>query len=484
MVVNQKIIINLLTTLLLTIALPLILGYLLKILSVNHFENILLYSAIAGAGGLLAMATALFVFIKLYANSNLNYFIRIGTALLIMATIYLEYHLPFMHSFEQTFKIDTNILSIIESFGFGIASLKFIYNYLQTEDINELIVAGHTLLFTIVGVLFLTSSLWDLTWWFAHMLQITAYISAFYFLYHTYIGEMNELTNSRQKIEEYLDIINTHVIISTTDIEGNLLDVSSAFCKISGYLKEEMIAKDYNILKNNHLSHKKRTLLWETIQSGNVWEGEIEYQSKDGKNYWLDVIITPKFNHDHQIIGFTAIKSDITDKKEIEILSITDTLTQLYNQGYFKTLIEREIKRARRDDKYLSFLILDVDCFKKYNDTYGHPKGDEVLQKIGEVLRMHTKRGSDFAFRLGGEEFGLLFSGLNVAQSHAFADKILKAIEALQMKHKENVASEYVTVSGGLVVQKGVEIEEKTSIYKLADTHLYEAKNSGKNRFC
>ena len=534
------------TTLLLTIGLPITLGYLLGVVSGDGFENILLHAALSGGGGLLAMTTSLFIFIKFYAKSSFNYFTRTATALLVMGTLdvsyalvsskelfiwldstalfwgglffmtvwlqekhfshtrykvismvgfvfatmfiltslYFEPYLPSMLQSDETFTIPTNILNIIGAFGFTVASLKFIYNYIKTQEMNELLLAGHTLLFAMAELLLVASSLWDLMWWFSHLLRFIAYMSAFYFLYHSYIDEMNELSNTQKKIDEYLDIINKHVIISTTDIEGNLLDVSSAFCKISGYSKEEMIGKDYNILKNNHLSHKKRTLLWETIQSGNVWEGEIEYQNKDGKNYWLDVIITPKFNHDHKIIGFTAIKSDITDKKEIEILSITDTLTQLYNQGYFKTVIEREIKRARRDDKYLAFLILDVDCFKKYNDTYGHQKGDEVLQKIGEVLRMYTKRGSDFAFRLGGEEFGLLFSGLNMQQSHAFADKILKAIEALNMEHQENVASEYVTVSGGLVVQKGLEIEEKTSIYKLADSRLYKAKNSGRNRFC
>jgi len=544
-VLNQKIIINLLNTLLLTIGLPVTIAYLLSVVSGNSFENILLHAALAGTGGLLAMVTSLFIFIKFYPKSNFNHFTRTATALLVMGTIdvghalvssgelfvwldstalfwggiffmmvwikekvfshigykiismvvflsaiifvlfslYFEYYIPFMIASTQTFTVNTNTMNLIGAIGFTIASLKFMYNYIKTEDMNELLLAGHTLLFAMSGILFVISSLWDLMWWFSHLLRFIAYVSAFYFLYHSYIDEVTELTKTQQKRDEYLDIIDKHVIISSTDIEGNLLYVSSAFCNVSGYSKEEMIDKDYNLLKNSYLSQKKRTLLWETIQFGNIWEGEIEYQSKEGKNYWLNIIINPKFNKNNKIIGFTAIKSDITDKKEIEILSITDTLTQLYNQGYFKTVIEREIKRARRDDKYLAFLILDVDCFKSYNDTYGHQKGDEVLQKIGEVLRMYTKRGSDFAFRLGGEEFGLLFSGLNMQQSHAFADKILKAIEALNMEHQENVASEYVTVSGGLVVQKGLEIEEKSSIYKLADSRLYKAKNSGRNRF-
>lgn len=157
-------------------------------------------------------------------------------------------------------------------------------------------------------------------------------------------------------------------------------------------------------------------------------------------------------------------------------------MTKLYNRRYFNEVFKKEFNRAKRENKSISFLMLDVDHFKLYNDVYGHQKGDNVLSKIGGVLNSFSKRAGDFAFRLGGEEFGIIFHENAAKQALKFANNLLKAIENLKIPHANNSASEFVTVSIGLVYKNIDKTTTVVTIYKEADDSLYEAKKSGRNR--
>lgn len=292
--------------------------------------------------------------------------------------------------------------------------------------------------------------------------------------------QQRQVHDLNEKLNSYIELVDRNVIISTTDKNGNISSISEAFCEVSGYTKDELIGKSHNILKDCETPKKIYESLWKTILTGEVWRGELRNRKKNGDFYWIYTIITPKLDEDGGIIGYTAIIKDITDKKMIEEISITDGLTGLYNRRHFSNILPREIHRTKRDGKYLAFLFMDVDNFKKYNDTYGHQEGDNVLKQIGKVLKDSTHRGSDFAFRLGGEEFGLIFSDLNPEDALKFSDKIRSDIENLKIEHKKNV-SKYVTASMGLIVLKNECINED-ELYKLADDTLYLAKESGRNR--
>ena len=131
----------------------------------------------------------------------------------------------------------------------------------------------------------------------------------------------------------------------------------------------------------------------------------------------------------------------------------------------------------------MSFIILDVDYFKKYNDSYGHKAGDEALIAVSNTLKKSLHRGSDYAFRLGGEEFGVIFSGEDSAESFAFAEKIRLNIEALNIKHSNSEVANHLTVSIGLlVVDFATETINSDGFYTMADNALYVAKNNGRNR--
>lgn len=220
--------------------------------------------------------------------------------------------------------------------------------------------------------------------------------------------------------------------------------------------------------------------MWNTLLEGKEWVGEIKNRKKNGEIYWVSSIIKPKFKN-HKICGYTSISTDITNKKFIEELSITDELTKLYNRRFFNTKIDEEINRAKRENKFISLFILDVDYFKQYNDTYGHQMGDIALEKVAQIFKNKATRASDFAFRLGGEEFAVL-STLEKEKAVEFAQIIKNEIENLKIEHKNSSVSKYLTISIGIASNEASNITTSDELYKEADDNLYEAKKLGRNR--
>ena len=282
-----------------------------------------------------------------------------------------------------------------------------------------------------------------------------------------------------KKLQDYINIVNQNVIISSTNIQGVITEVSEAFCEISGYKKDELIGKSHNIVRHPNTPTSFYKEMWDTLLSKKEWRGEIRNLAKNGDIYWTYAIITPILKN-NQIIGFTSIKSNITNKKHIEELSITDELTKIYNRRFFNIKIEEEINRAKRDKKELCLIILDIDFFKQYNDTYGHQEGDIVLKSVANVLKNKTNRADDFAFRVGGEEF-VIITHIEKDKVLNYANSIKDDIENLKIEHSGNKASKYVTISLGVVCKNAIEINSSEELYKQADINLYEAKRSGRN---
>jgi diguanylate cyclase (GGDEF)-like protein len=163
-------------------------------------------------------------------------------------------------------------------------------------------------------------------------------------------------------------------------------------------------------------------------------------------------------------------------------MSITDPMTTLYNRRYFDLVIEREVSRAKRDKKSINFAMLDIDHFKLYNDTYGHQMGDDVLIKVAHILKDELKRASDFVFRLGGEEFGVIMSDLSQDEAYKQLQKLCLKINDAKIEHSNNSASPYVSISIGLKnIDEDSELDIKTFIEE-ADQALYKAKESGRNK--
>lgn len=298
--------------------------------------------------------------------------------------------------------------------------------------------------------------------------------------------DISEVKNIQLKLEKYISLVNENIIISRTDFNGIITDVSEAFCKISGFSKEELVGQSHVIMRHEDTPIEVYENLWKTIKNGDIWKSEVKNKTKDGNFYWTDSTIYPDYDNNGNIIGYFAIRHDITNKKFIENLSITDSLTKLYNRRYFDDIFNKELHRAKRDRTIFCLLSLDVDYFKLYNDTYGHQEGDFVLQTISKVLMQNLKRPSDFAFRMGGEEFSAIFTIFQEKSVYEFSEHIRKSIENLEIEHKRNSISPFITISIGVTFidfNKNNQLEiSQTSLYKYTDNLLYEAKNKGRNR--
>jgi len=185
------------------------------------------------------------------------------------------------------------------------------------------------------------------------------------------------------------------------------------------------------------------------------------------------------------------LKEQYTDKllEELEKvnnkltnLSMTDELTQIHNRRSFNIIIKREINRARRDQTYIAFIMVDIDFFKLYNDSYGHLEGDETLKKIAKSLEETFKRSQDFVFRLGGEEFGILLSDCDKESYKNTALVMCEKVKNLKIEHKASHINEYVTISAGIVYTKVDNTVDTNYLIKKADDALYKAKELGRNK--
>jgi len=282
--------------------------------------------------------------------------------------------------------------------------------------------------------------------------------------------------------ENVLKILDENVLMSVTDKNGIIIDASSIFCGLIGYTKEELLGNTHNILRHEDTPDEFYQEMWKEINKGKVFKSEIKNRKKNQEVYWSDLTITPVLNQEGEIENFLAIREDITNKKKLEQLAIKDETTDIYNRRYFNRIIEKENRRLTREKTNLSLAIIDVDYFKNYNDTYGHPKGDETLVAIANVLKLKSSRASDYAFRLGGEEFGLVFTSNSVEESLEFLESIIEEIESLKIPHENSLCSEYVTISAGLIIVNSEKLLDSKDMYRLADKALYEAKENGRNQ--
>jgi diguanylate cyclase (GGDEF)-like protein len=175
----------------------------------------------------------------------------------------------------------------------------------------------------------------------------------------------------------------------------------------------------------------------------------------------------------------TLTESLSARSETLEHEALTDGLTGMHNRRYFDDAMNEYLEQFRRIDKPIGLMILDLDHFKKVNDTYGHDVGDEVLRQIARCLQEFT-RYHDVVARLGGEEFAVVAPNMNRESLFKLADRIRNAISSLNIK-AGNVHLR-VTMSIGLAIWDHRESAE--DLYKRADMQLYQAKRTGRNRVC
>ncbi|MDP3464766.1 MAG: PAS domain S-box protein [Sulfuricurvum sp.] len=277
-----------------------------------------------------------------------------------------------------------------------------------------------------------------------------------------------------KKLHDYIALVDEHIITSSTDVKGNIVYASKAFCRISQYSEEELIGKNHRIIRHPDMPASLYDELWKTITMDKSWAGEIKNIAKDGSFYWVYAAIAPTWDEDGKKVGYTAIRQDITDKKRIEELSITDRLTGLYNRLKLDEVFMYELVQSKRFHAPLSIILLDIDHFKHVNDTYGHQVGDQVLQHIANILRS-IGRKADTIGRWGGEEFLIVLPQTDRDGAIKMGEKIRLGVEDYSFP-----------VIGKKTASFGIaefqEEDNQSTLVERADRALYRAKNEGRNR--
>jgi diguanylate cyclase (GGDEF)-like protein len=199
--------------------------------------------------------------------------------------------------------------------------------------------------------------------------------------------------------------------------------------------------------------------------------GAVDYISKPFKN----ALISARIRTHMQIVQHIRM---------IEQLNREDPLTGIPNRRCFNERIAVEWKRAARDKRPISFLMMDVDKFKNYNDTYGHPQGDALLQAVSKIFVSSARRPLDIAARLGGEEFGILMPDTHAEAACLIAERVRSQVEAARIPLADGSAFTSATISIGVATEIPTEQSIVEDFIARADANLYTAKNTGRNRVC
>lgn len=190
-----------------------------------------------------------------------------------------------------------------------------------------------------------------------------------------------------------------------------------------------------------------------------------------------------RLERDEAYRALEAVKEQLElNNRELARLSSQDGLTGLANRRRFDEVLDKECRRAKREQAALSLLMIDVDFFKKYNDAYGHQAGDECLRRIATVLTEVTRRPGDVAARYGGEEFALVLPHTGDEGARVVADALRGAVAALSLPHSGSSVAPHVTLSVGIVTATPGHALSPEQLIERADAALYQSKREGRNR--
>jgi diguanylate cyclase (GGDEF)-like protein/PAS domain S-box-containing protein len=288
---------------------------------------------------------------------------------------------------------------------------------------------------------------------------------------------------------------NSHDIIIVADFNGHRSYVSAASESMGGWKPEEVLALDSLDLVHPRDQHKVKAAIHE-LRSGS--EGamvECRVEKKAGGYIWVEASL--RVVHDPETgipIGILNTVRDISERKRseqelqgayraVETLALTDGLTGLANRRRFDQCLAAEWRRGLRDKFPLSLLMLDVDLFKEYNDTYGHQRGDSCLKQLAEACLDVVSRPGDLVARFGGDEFVVILPNTKSAGAMQVGNEICEALRGRRLTHTGSLPG-IITITIGcatLVPEFG---KHPSELIAMADHALYEAKRNGRNQVC
>lgn len=307
------------------------------------------------------------------------------------------------------------------------------------------------------------------------------------------LRKQSQLKNSNDYAKEEPFIryaLDNAAIVAITDVKGNITYVNNKFCEISGYDRDELIGNNHRLLKSGNHSLKFFKDMYRQIASGNIWSGEICNRTKSGSIYWVETTIVPHINAKGKVDSYTSIRFDITPKKRVEEelkankihlndLATIDSLSGLANRRKFYSYLSEciEISSSKNTTFYLA--LMDIDEFKQVNDSDGHDAGDILLKKVSELLKA-ALGSSAFLARIGGDEFGIIFTNNSSINALSSLNDFLSQLRTVHTNYR---GSRRCSASIGFAhfPSHGDTIN---TLFKAADIALYSAKSQGRDRLC
>ncbi|MCK5354250.1 MAG: EAL domain-containing protein, partial [Methyloprofundus sp.] len=298
------------------------------------------------------------------------------------------------------------------------------------------------------------------------------------------VRDISDLVLQEQSIRTLSQAVEqTPVSILIADKEGKIEYVNRAFEHSSGYTQEEIKGKNPRILQSGNMPMDSYKELWDTVSSGKAWQGEMQSRKKNGDVFWEYGHITPVTDEQGVIQHYLSIKEDITLRKQqqeqISHQAHFDTLTDLPNRFLSLDRLAQLLREAKRHNEKVAVLFLDLDDFKKINDTLGHATGDKLLIEVARRL-LNVTRSEDTVGRLGGDEFLILLGGLKETTEAAQVAEVILShlVEVYKIEGRELIVSASIGVT--ISPDDGVNPAE---LLRDADAAMYNAKVLGRNTY-
>ena len=302
-----------------------------------------------------------------------------------------------------------------------------------------------------------------------------------------------ELTLAQKEAHYRLIAENSTDFISTHTDDGVYTYASPICHLLLGYYPAELIGK--SVFQFFHPEDQSKIKLFKEASSKHYEIQTITYRMrcKNKKYIWFETKLQRLFDSDGLHEEVICISRDVTaqqiklielqaEKKLLQQKIYIDELTGIYNRRLFNKLLHEQFKEHRELNYSFSLLMIDIDYFKQYNDTYGHLQGDTCLMLVANTLKEHV-RESDFVCRVGGEEFCIILPDTNKNEAITLATQLCKQIELLKILHVSSPASSTITISIGVsTIEKSqyTLVDAQTLLYQ-ADQALYKAKENGRN---
>ncbi|MGJ4995393.1 diguanylate cyclase [Bradyrhizobium sp. HKCCYLS3077] len=277
-------------------------------------------------------------------------------------------------------------------------------------------------------------------------------------------------------------------IVTRIELDECIGYISPSTMRVLGWHPSQLLGKRA-ISGVNPLDRPQLQEMLEQIKKGVVDEARATYRMRrrDKSEIWVEATVRATRRPDGTLDGFVAVTRDVTQQKtlqgRLETLAIEDGLTGLANRRRFDERLLEEWGRAYRDKTTLGLLMIDIDHFKAFNDTYGHPAGDECLHTVAGILADEAQRSSDLVARYGGEEFAILLPNTDSTGCLRLGERIRRALHEARILHDHNPPG-FVTASiGAAVCRPGFERSAgPASLIEAADRALYAAKDGGRDR--